>query len=269
MGRKCSQCGHIGHNSRTCTISRGSVNVGLRLFGVQLEVSSPSSIPIKKCFSLDCLSSSSLPAATSSSSQSCSLSSRVSINENSDKTFIGSLSDGHLTQVQERKKGIPWTEEEHRTFLIGLEKQGKGDWRGISRNFVTTRTPTQVASHAQKYFLRQTSLCKKKKRSSLFDMVSNATSKTDSNQEIGQDNAIRPQIDLNSFGQDEWDNQECENSRIVTKLNSSSSLCAYGSLNSSSNVTAPDLELSLSAPKPVGANETSPTSLRMGPITVI
>ncbi|XP_022883124.1 transcription factor MYBS3-like [Olea europaea var. sylvestris] len=222
MGRKCSICGHIGHNSRTCIISRGSVNV--RLFGVQLEVSSPS-VPIKKCFSLDCLPSSSLPAAASSSSLSCSLSSQVSINENSDKTLIGYLSDGHLPQVQERKKGIPWTEEEHRAFLIGLEKQGKGDWRGISRNFVTTRTPTQVASHAQKYFLRQASLYKKKRRSSLFDMVSNAASKTDSNQEIGQDDAILPPIDLNSSGQDnEWNDQECENSLIVPELNSSSSL---------------------------------------------
>lgn len=67
--------------------------------------------------------------------------------------------------------GVPWTEQEHRKFLIGLEKLGKGDWRGISRKFVTTRTPTQVASHAQKYFLRQTSLNHKKRRASLFDMV--------------------------------------------------------------------------------------------------
>ncbi|XP_042486411.1 transcription factor MYBS3-like [Macadamia integrifolia] len=67
--------------------------------------------------------------------------------------------------------GIPWTEEEHRLFLMGLQKLGKGDWRGIARNFVMSRTPTQVASHAQKYFIRQTNASRRKRRSSLFDMV--------------------------------------------------------------------------------------------------
>jgi SHAQKYF class myb-like DNA-binding protein len=67
--------------------------------------------------------------------------------------------------------GTPWTEEEHRMFLMGLQKLGKGDWRGISRNFVVSRTPTQVASHAQKYFVRQTNSSRRKRRSSLFDMV--------------------------------------------------------------------------------------------------
>ncbi|CAN1853597.1 Transcription factor DIVARICATA [Linum perenne] len=72
---------------------------------------------------------------------------------------------------QERKKGVPWTEEEHRQFLLGLEKYGKGDWRNISRNFVMTRTPTQVASHAQKYFIRQSTGGKDKKRSSIHDIT--------------------------------------------------------------------------------------------------
>lgn len=72
---------------------------------------------------------------------------------------------------QERKKGVPWTEEEHRQFLMGLKKYGKGDWRNISRNFVTSRTPTQVASHAQKYFIRQHSGGKDKRRSSIHDIT--------------------------------------------------------------------------------------------------
>ncbi|KAL2943135.1 Transcription factor DIVARICATA [Bienertia sinuspersici] len=56
-------------------------------------------------------------------------------------------------------------------FLIGLEKYGKGDWRSISRNVVVTRTPTQVASHAQKYYLRQSSGKKERKRSSIHDIT--------------------------------------------------------------------------------------------------
>ncbi|KAF8396889.1 hypothetical protein HHK36_018524 [Tetracentron sinense] len=72
---------------------------------------------------------------------------------------------------QERKKGVPWTEEEHRLFLMGLKKYGKGDWRNISRNFVVSRTPTQVASHAQKYFIRQVSGGKDKRRSSIHDIT--------------------------------------------------------------------------------------------------
>ncbi|XP_042491266.1 transcription factor DIVARICATA-like [Macadamia integrifolia] len=72
---------------------------------------------------------------------------------------------------QERKKGVPWTEDEHRLFLMGLKKYGKGDWRNISRNFVVSRTPTQVASHAQKYFIRQLSGGKDKRRSSIHDIT--------------------------------------------------------------------------------------------------
>lgn len=54
---------------------------------------------------------------------------------------------------------------------MGLQAHGKGDWRNISRNFVISKTPTQVASHAQKYFLRQLSGGKDKKRPSIHDIT--------------------------------------------------------------------------------------------------
>ncbi|KAL8199808.1 hypothetical protein R6Q57_013376 [Mikania cordata] len=71
----------------------------------------------------------------------------------------------------DRRKGVPWTEEEHRQFLMGLQVHGKGDWRSISRNFVRTKTSTQVASHAQKYYARQHSDAKEKRRPSIHDMM--------------------------------------------------------------------------------------------------
>ncbi|KAJ4911638.1 Duplicated homeodomain-like superfamily protein [Raphanus sativus] len=83
----------------------------------------------------------------------------------------GQISFGTKHGERERKRGTPWSEDEHKLFLIGLKRYGKGDWRSISRNVVVTRTPTQVASHAQKYFLRQNSVKKERKRSSIHDIT--------------------------------------------------------------------------------------------------
>lgn len=47
---------------------------------------------------------------------------------------------------------------------MGLQKLGRGNWRGISRFYVPTRTPTQVASHAQKHFMRVNGVTKRKSR---------------------------------------------------------------------------------------------------------
>ncbi|KAL2947130.1 hypothetical protein AAZX31_20G053500 [Glycine max] len=62
-----------------------------------------------------------------------------------------------------------WTNEEHMLFLQGLAIYGKGDWKNIARYAVKTRTSTQVASHAQKYFLHLRASNKKGKRKSIYD----------------------------------------------------------------------------------------------------
>lgn len=161
MSRRCSHCGLNGHNSRTCP------DRGVRLFGVRLTdgISSISSMNMRKSVSMNNLSHYASPHNPPSPPEP----------SESGAAPDGYVSDGLVqtsNNARERKKGVPWTEDEHRLFLLGLQKLGKGDWRGISRNFVQTRTPTQVASHAQKYFIRQSNMNKRKRRSSLFDIVS-------------------------------------------------------------------------------------------------
>ncbi|EPS70087.1 hypothetical protein M569_04683, partial [Genlisea aurea] len=82
------------------------------------------------------------------------------------------ISNGKRTKKgRDRRRGVPWTEDEHQLFLMGLHRYGKGDWRSISRYYVITKTPTQVASHAQKYFRRQTcSTPAEKRRPSIHDI---------------------------------------------------------------------------------------------------
>lgn len=95
-------------------------------------------------------------------------------NSTNDVAAVGYVSDDIVHRSRHRKRGVAWSEEEHKLFLLGLQKVGKGDWRGISRNFVKTRTPTQVASHAQKYFLRRNNHNRRRRRSSLFDITTDA-----------------------------------------------------------------------------------------------
>ncbi|XWS18952.1 hypothetical protein CRYUN_Cryun32bG0089000 [Craigia yunnanensis] len=177
MTRRCSHCSNNGHNSGTCPTRGGGGNGGIdgggvKLFGVRLTDGSI----IKKSASMGNLSSAhyhSSSSAAASPNPDSPLSDHV---RDPNHVSDGYLSDDPAAHAStnrrgEREKGVPWTEEEHRLFLIGLQKLGKGDWRRIARNFVMSRTPTQVASHAQKYFIRQSNVTRRKRCSSLFDMV--------------------------------------------------------------------------------------------------
>eukprot|EP00295_Goniomonas_pacifica_P034201 CAMPEP_0175964396 /NCGR_PEP_ID=MMETSP0108-20121206/37534_1 /TAXON_ID=195067 ORGANISM="Goniomonas pacifica, Strain CCMP1869" /NCGR_SAMPLE_ID=MMETSP0108 /ASSEMBLY_ACC=CAM_ASM_000204 /LENGTH=253 /DNA_ID=CAMNT_0017292365 /DNA_START=98 /DNA_END=859 /DNA_ORIENTATION=+ len=63
-----------------------------------------------------------------------------------------------------RRTPRPWSEQEHNLFLMGLRQFGRGDWRSISRYFVKSRTPVQIASHAQKFFIRLQNTQKRQSR---------------------------------------------------------------------------------------------------------
>ncbi|KAG9143485.1 hypothetical protein Leryth_016475 [Lithospermum erythrorhizon] len=84
----------------------------------------------------------------------------------------------HRPTEQERKKGVPWTEEEH-------------------------KTPTQVASHAQKYFIRQLSGGKDKRRASIHDITTvnlneNQTSSPENKRSPSPDQSLMLQQQPNS-----------------------------------------------------------------------
>lgn len=66
-----------------------------------------------------------------------------------------------------------WTEYEQVLFVIGLKSVGFGNWKAIANDYVTTRTPAQLACHAQKFIGRQFSTTvntKRRRKRSIFDI---------------------------------------------------------------------------------------------------
>ncbi|XP_007037108.2 PREDICTED: transcription factor MYB1R1 [Theobroma cacao] len=166
-----STCASASSSTANSTANGGSGGGGeIMLFGVRVVVDS-----MRKSVSMNNLSQYEQPHASNSNNKINEKSNNNNNNKGDDNVTAGYASaDDAVPQStgnRERKRGVPWTEEEHKLFLLGLQKVGKGDWRGISRNFVKTRTPTQVASHAQKYFLRRNNLNRRRRRSSLFDIT--------------------------------------------------------------------------------------------------
>ena len=109
IARKCSYCGNLGHNARTCksTLSQGQ----LKLFGVQLDVSSfssssnsfsssPSYSAMKRSFSTNYLLSSWPSSSVPSSFSSPSL---LGANENLDGYLLNANS--LISTIQDAKKG--------------------------------------------------------------------------------------------------------------------------------------------------------------------
>ncbi|KAH0754240.1 hypothetical protein KY290_024510 [Solanum tuberosum] len=102
------------------------------------------------------------------------------------KLFGVTISTDDNEDSASRNKGKRWSEDEHRAFLSGLEKLGSGNWTEIAKQFVPSRTKTQISSHAQKYFAwLKTKNDKAAKSTSTVELSSSTTSEKETlNEEI-------------------------------------------------------------------------------------
>ena len=106
---------------------------------------------------------------------------------------------------------------------MGLVRFRKGDWKSISRFVVITRTPTQVTSHAQKFFLRHNNSTKKdtkrkRSRNSILDI--NFSFSDFPNINNVQDQQTSPLLDNFCFSDlpaDFLDDQQIDH--VITQMN--------------------------------------------------
>ncbi|EKX53291.1 hypothetical protein GUITHDRAFT_64317 [Guillardia theta CCMP2712] len=80
-------------------------------------------------------------------------------------------------RASQRNVTIRWTREEHAAYLKGLERFGTGHWSSISKLYVPSRTPAQVASHHQKFAIRSNLLPAEKQKPSILDITTPAVQK--------------------------------------------------------------------------------------------
>lgn len=81
-----------------------------------------------------------------------------------------SINDSNSKQGQSRY----WTQEEHKRFLEALQRFGEKDVKSIAA-YVGSRSPTQVRTHGQKYFLRLERERKRKEEGRMSDNSSPST----------------------------------------------------------------------------------------------
>lgn len=169
-------CSHCGNDSAGTSCAHMNI-AGFKLFGVPISDAGSSSTA-HKSFSMENLQLHHDVRDTEDHHAETRLVHAVR-NCSEDGLNMIHTSDAAMINGHQTRKGMTWSEEEHGLFLVGLQRLGRGDWRGISRNFVKTRTPTQVASHAQKYFLRRgkrIDLNYRQRKISLFDMPTDTIS---------------------------------------------------------------------------------------------
>ncbi|XP_060212043.1 transcription factor MYB1R1-like [Lycium barbarum] len=120
-----------------------------------------------------------------------------------------STENNDLRSRNKNSKGTRWSEDEHKAFLIGLENLGRGNWAAIAKKFVPSRTHTQVASHAQKYFARleaekdnYNKAVIKRHKSSVFDISSNLEESSSTSHICSSRSVVVPLKENNNKGKE-------------------------------------------------------------------